>query len=221
MKTRYLIITLFLISNLANAQSLQRPVIKIKPFRYAIAWNPNLGVEAQINSSRFTISQEVTYILRLRTSPFWNRYPLFYWTNGIQTITGCRFYFDRNLKYPRGHYFLLQAGYTYTYTKSQDHYSNVGYMYTANTTTKYPEINLAIGKQILVYNRLSIDFLVGLNTILCHQRKLHILMSYDNRDLIGTDIIKSTGTYINMFCSFNIGILLVKNKDNTKIKGNT
>jgi hypothetical protein len=212
MRAIYITIFFLIISNLTIAQFLQKPLLKTKPFRTAIAWNPNLSVETQIGSSRFSFNQELTYLLRLRTSAFWTRSPLFYWTNGIQTITGCRFYFDRNLKYPRGHFFSLQAGYTYTYTKRQDHFSDPGYLYTANTTTKYPEINLAIGKQILVYNRLSIDFLLGINTIFCHQRKLHILMSYDNRDLIGTDIIESYGASSSIFCRFSIGLLLIKNK---------
>ena len=36
-------------------------------------------------------------------------------------------------------------------------------------------------------------------------------MSYDNRDLIGTDIIETNGAFSNMFCRFNIGIQFVKN----------
>lgn len=219
MKTRYLIIILFLISNLANAQLLQKPVIKIKPFRYAIAWNPNLGVEAQIKSSRFAISQEVTYMLRTKDAIGFESF-FYVWSKGFHTLTECRFYFDRNLKYPRGHYLSVQADYSYSFIEKQDYFNLDGYLYTANTTIKYPEINFAIGKQILLFNRLSIDFLFGIQTVLCHYRRLHILQSYDYRELIGTDIIESNGAYVKMFCRFNIGILLVKNKDNKKINGN-
>ncbi|MDD4218338.1 MAG: hypothetical protein PHZ24_13515 [Bacteroidales bacterium] len=219
MKTLYLIIILFLFSNLTNAQFFQEPVIKIKPFRYAIAWNPNLSAEVQIKGSRFTISQEFTYLLRIKETIGFESFP-YVWCNGFQTITECRFYFDRKLKYPKGHYFSLQTGYTYSFIAKQDYFNIDGYLYTANTTIKYPEINIAIGKQVLLFTRLSLNFLVGARTELCYYRRLHVLQSYDYRELIGTNILDKKNTYSNLFCRFSIGIFLVKNKDNTKIKGN-
>ncbi len=207
------VVIFLLISTLTQAQFLQNSVIKTKPVRCAITWNPVLGVETQIKDSRFTISQEFTYILRTEECIGFES-TVYAWSKGFSTLTECRFYFDRKLKYPRGHYFTLQAGYYYSFIENVDYFDFSEYLYTANTTIKYPEINFAIGKQILWFNRLSIDFLVGLSTKIEFSRKLNILQSYDHRELIGTDIYDTRMTYVDWYCQLNLGILLFKPQSN-------
>jgi len=212
MKIKFIALVLLVISNLAHAQFFQNCVIKTNPFRLSIAWNPNLSIESQIKKSRFSISPELTYLLRTKESIGFESY-CYVWSKGIQSLIGCRYYFDRKLKSPKGHYLTLQAGYTYCQITKQDYYDSDGYIYTANTTIRYPEINFAIGKQVLLFGRLSLDFLVGIRTEISPFRELHIIQSYDHKELIGTNIDRSWGTSSNLLCRLNLGILLYKNEE--------
>lgn len=209
MKIRHITIILLLISNLVHAQLFQNSIIKTKPVRLAIALNPNLSIETQVNDSRFTLSQEFTYMLRTKESIGFegSSYVL---SNGFNTITECRFYFDKKLKYPKGHYLAGQIGFTYSLIKNQDYYNLQGYVYTANTKIRYPEFNIVVGKQVLFFDRLSLDFLVGIHTEISPLRQLYIIQSYDYKELIGTTVNRSWGTSQNLFLQFNLGIFLTK-----------
>ncbi len=219
MKQIFIILSLFFIQITADAQFFHNTIIKTNPYQDIVAFNPTLGFEKPVHN-RFSV--EAGFMFRNRN---WNssggegNFGHFYKGEGYRIMLGSKVYFGKskkilvneNQKAPFGWFANIQVAYSYAKTFHIEKVAAVSgsYQNTVDVEKQWPEINLGIGRQFLLFKMISLEFFVGPSIYLAHKEKSTIVDSenpaeignsetenYPSGQIIKPNVVVTIGYYI-------------------------
>ncbi len=174
-----------------SAQEKQQLILKTRPLRFAVAYNPNIAMEYQL-WNRFTLEAEGLWKNRAWYSSGgeWN-FGKYHHSNGYRALLGARYYLGsaKERKVPFAMYLGFQYAYSYTSMEAIAHQGFPGgYENTKDVEKMRSEMFFVFGRQIQMFGSdFLLDINIGLRYKLNWYDKFTIVESIDKAEIGETE----------------------------------
>jgi hypothetical protein len=212
-KILLIIVSSIIIHFTGHAQFFSKTVVKTRIFQDIIALNPTLGFEKALHNK---YSAELEFMYRNRnwgSSGGEGDFGSFYNGDGLRALIGSKMYFGKSnkrfnnpaQKAPMGWFINAQLAYSYAITYGIEKTSHLGsYLYKVDSKRNWVNINLGIGRQFFLIEKIVFEFYAGPSYRSAFTEKSTITEGKDK----GTIIESYADATISPYISFTLGFYI-------------